>query len=178
MPEKYSYTEEELISALRLKQKHAFEHLYDMYAPTLNGILFKITNNHEISQDLLQETFLKIWKNIDLYNSSKGRLFTWMLSISRNLAIDYMRSKDFKKLSKTESSTNFVNHDEGEVLNVDSIGIKKSLSNLKDESREVLDLAYFYGYTHEQISEITNMPLGTVKTKLRAAIKELRKFLD
>ena len=157
------YSEEELIVLLGNKNKDAFSYLYDNYCGALNGVLFKITEDRELSEDLLQEAFLKIWKNFSSYDSTKGRLFTWMVNITRNLAIDMLRSKGFKNQSKIHNS---------------EIGIRNRLVSLKKDQQEIIDLAYFNGYTQDQISKILGIPLGTVKTKMRSAILELKKILQ
>ena len=99
MPVK-KYTEDELVLLLKNKEQHAFNYLYDNYSPALYGIIYKMVENKELAEDILQDTFIKIWNNFSNYDSIKGRLFTWMLNITRNLTIDSLRSKDFKKQNK------------------------------------------------------------------------------
>jgi RNA polymerase sigma-70 factor (ECF subfamily) len=102
-----------------------------------------------------------------------------MLNIARNQAIDRTRSKDFNNRSKTtELSENVYNNSQAAETKVDDVGLQKTLSNLSDESRKLLDLAYYQGYTQEEIAKMLNIPLGTVKTRLRATIIQLRKILS
>ncbi|RZK25846.1 MAG: sigma-70 family RNA polymerase sigma factor, partial [Flavobacterium sp.] len=166
-------------SQLLLKNdEKAIQQLYKMYAPALMGIIKRIVTFDEIAEDLLQDSFVKIWKSIKMYDSSKGRLFTWMVNVARNLAIDHLRSKATSKSSKTEDIANIpsslIDSQSQIIINTDAIGVKKLLNVLKSEQKLIVDMIYFQGYTQAQTSEILNMPLGTIKTKLRLAIQRLR----
>lgn len=181
MPDTIKYTEEELVMRLQNQDQQAFGYLYDNYAAALNGIIYRMVENRELAEDILQEAFVKIWNNFSSYDTSKGRLFTWMLNITRNLTIDTLRSKGFKKQAKISSDENSVGNlsDDGKVAErFDAMGIRKQLINLKPEQRSIIDLAYFNGYTQDEISKEMGIPLGTVKTRMRAAIIELRKMLQ
>jgi RNA polymerase sigma-70 factor (ECF subfamily) len=175
---KQIYEEKELVSALRSKDDQAFGYLYDHYSGALYSVIKQIVNDGEVSNDVLQETFVNIWRKIDLYDESKGRLFTWMLNIARNAAIDKTRSKGFQQSNKLqpiiESDGSYATVKPG----VDDFGLKKVLQRLKDEQRLLIDLSYFQGYTHEQISKALNIPLGTVKTRIRTALTQLRTLLQ
>jgi RNA polymerase sigma factor (sigma-70 family) len=175
------YNEEELIVLLKQEDRNAFSYLYDNYAPALNGVIYRIVEDAGLAEDILQEVFIKIWKNIPGYDSEKGRLFTWMLQIARNLTIDTLRSKGYKKQSKIADNENSVSNvaDNGVGFGkVDAIILRKQLQNLKPEHRILIDMAYFNGYTQDEIAKETNIPLGTVKTRIRAAIMELKKILQ
>ncbi len=175
------YSEEELVMLLKSKNEQAFAYLYDNYSAAINGVIFRMVDNVELAEDVLQETFVKIWNNLSNYDPLKGRLFTWMINIAKNLTIDTMRSKGFKKQQK-------VSQDENAVVNLrdenfgadrfDAMGIRKQLANLKPEQRTIIDMAYFSGYTQDEISKEMQLPLGTVKTRMRSAIIELRKMLQ
>ena len=176
----HKYEEDELVILLQRQDQQAFSYLYDNYAPALNGVIFRLVADQTLSEDILQEAFVKIWNNFSSYDKSKGRLFTWMLNITRNLAIDTLRSKGYKKQSKISGDENSVNNlqDSGSGMDrFDAMGIRKQLNNLKPEQRIVIDLAYFNGFTQEEIAKETGIPLGTVKTRMRAALLELRKML-
>lgn len=174
------YTEEELISRLRAKDAAAFSYLYDNYSGAIYGVIFRHFEDQEQSEDILQETFVKIWKNIASYDESKGRLYTWMLNIARNLAIDHKRSRSFKSSEKNQSldvSVNAVNSSGSAAFNTDKIGLKETVAKLKPESQTIIELLYFKGYTQDEVSKELNMPLGTVKTRTRSALIELRKLM-
>lgn len=175
------YNEPDLIAALQERSDHAFSYLYDNYSAAIYGVIFKMVEDKELAEDLLQEAFVKIWNNFGTYNSSKGRLFTWMLNLTRNLTIDTFRSKGYKKQSKIQNDENSVNNfsdNSKGVEQFDSLGIRKHLTLLKNEQRQIIDLAYFSGLTQEEIAKHLAIPLGTVKTRMRTAIIELRKALQ
>jgi RNA polymerase sigma-70 factor, ECF subfamily len=175
------YSEEELIYLLQQKNQTAFAYLYDNYSPALNSVIIKMVDDAQLSEDILQETFVKIWNNFGQYDAAKGRLFTWMINITRNLTIDTLRSKGYKKQQKIVQDENFVSSKQdknyyGSMF--DTIGLKKQVQFLKPDQKIIIDLAYFNGYTQEEISKEMSIPLGTVKTRMRAAIIELRKLLQ
>ena len=175
------YTEEELVALLRSQDQQAFSYLYDNYAAALNGIICRMVDETHLAEDILQEAFVKIWNNFIHYDSSKGRLFTWMINLTRNLTIDTLRSKGYKKsrqISRDENSVSNYHDKSSGVDKFDSIGLRKQVANLKPEQKSIIDLAYFSGYTQEEISKEIGIPLGTVKTRMRSAILELRKMLD
>ncbi|MBD0332770.1 MAG: sigma-70 family RNA polymerase sigma factor [Chitinophagaceae bacterium] len=174
-----TYTTEQLIEQLKAKDEHAFRYLYDHYSKALFNIILRITPEKDIAEDILQEGFLKIWQNLTSYDETKGRLFTWMLSIVRNLAIDRTRSKDFKKQYKTVGITENVYTNEKVVnSNIADYGFNALINKLSEESRKLLELSFYQGYTHEEISKMMNIPLGTVKTRIRTTIIELRKLMN
>ena len=178
MTQLLTYTEAELLQGLQSHDQQAFSFLYDHYSKALFSIILPIIPQQELAEDVLQEVFVKIWQNIQSYDETKGRLYTWMLNIARNLSIDRTRSKYFNNRSKTtELSENVYNVRQVEIR-MDDVGLKKTLSNLPEENRRLLELAYFQGYTQEEISKILNIPLGTVKTRIRSTIIQLRKILS
>lgn len=126
---------------------------------------------------MLQEAFVKIWKNIELYDASKGSIFTWMLNICRNTAIDETRSKNFRKEAQNQNVEDYVSVIDSQnrvELKVDHIGLKEIVEKLKPEHRELIDKVYFKGYTHDEVSKELSIPLGTVKTRIRAAMQHMR----
>lgn len=177
---KNNYTEEELVSLLKRKDAAAYSLLYDNYSAALFGVISRIIPAEEMAEDLLQDVFIKIWKNIENYDASKGRLFTWMLNIARNASIDYSRSKQFKienKIQGLDNSVYEVNRHTSTNSNTDFIGVKEHVSKLKEDYRVLIDMIYFAGYTQEDTARELNIPLGTVKTRVRAAIIKLRETL-
>lgn len=178
MTQLLTYTEAELLQGLQLHDEQAFSFLYDHYSKALFSIILPIIPQQELAEDVLQEVFVKIWQNIKSYDETKGRLYTWMLNIARNQAIDRTRSKDFNNRSKTTELSETVYNERQVEAKMDDVGLKKTLSNLPEESRKLLELAYFQGYTQDEISKILNIPLGTVKTRIRSTIIQLRKILS
>lgn len=174
-----TYTEPELVELLKQRDNKAFNYLYEHYSGALYGVVMPIVNDAEVANDVLQEVFLNIWRKIDSYDPGKGRLFTWMLNIARNAAIDMLRSKNFQNTRKNQPLSDTVNWSTNtQVQNVDNIGLRKMLEKLKDEQRTLVELAYFRGYTHEEIAAMEGIPLGTVKTRIRAALIQLRNYLQ
>lgn len=171
-------SEEELVLSLRHREKIAVEALYDMYSASLFGVISRIINDTTIAEDVLQETFVKIWHSFSSYSIEKGRLFTWMVNIARNLAIDKTRSKDFKNQNKNqdiENNVTFIDEQRNTVYKPELMGVKNLVQTLKPEQKLIIELVYFKGYTHVEAAEELGIPLGTVKTRLRMGIQELRK---
>lgn len=178
---KISLPEEELVSALRNREKIAIEALYDMYSSSLYGIISRIITDTPTAEDILQETFVKIWHSFSSYSTEKGRLFTWMANIARNLAIDKIRSKDFKNQNKNqeiENNVTFIDAQKNTVYKPELLGIKELVDTLKPEQKSILDLVYFKGYTHVEAADELGIPLGTIKTRLRMALMLLRKHFN
>ncbi len=177
---KQSYTQDQLIELIRNRNQQAFSYLYDNYSQALFGVIQNIVNDIEESEDVLQKTFIKIWNCFSTYDEKKGRLYTWMLNIARNLAIDTTRSRHEKMKSKIQSRDGNVNIHENRLLVEDfsheTIGLKKIVEELKEEHKLIIDMAYYEGYTQEEISKKLDIPLGTVKTKVRQAILRLREL--
>ncbi len=181
MEEVKKYSEEELVVALQQQDQSAFSYLYDNYSGALFGLIYKMVNDKELAEDILQEAFVKIWNNFSNYDNAKGRLFTWMINLTRNLTIDTLRSKGYKKQSKIRSDENSVNNlsdNTHAAEKFDAMGIRKQLTLLTNDQKQIIDLAYFGGFTQDEISKQLGIPLGTVKTRMRAAILELRKVLQ
>jgi RNA polymerase sigma-70 factor (ECF subfamily) len=173
-------SEDTLIAALRRQDRGALEHLYDHYAGALLGVVARILKKEELAEEVLQDVFLKVWERIDSYDETKGRLFTWMVRIARNLAIDKTRSKEFSKDKKTGELDNYVYRiDKNEFVEqkVEAIGLTDVLKRLSEEQRFIIEQHYLSGYTQAEIAEEFNLPLGTVKTRMRLAMKELRNLL-
>lgn len=172
--------ERELISRLKSKDRDALSYLYDHYSGALYGAVFRIIRKEEIAEEVLQDVFLKIWDKIESYDSAKGRLFTWMLNLAKNQAIDKTRSKEISRENKTGGLENFVsgiNKGGFSEQKIESIGIKEMLTALPEDQRFIVDQLYFKGYSQSELAEEFNIPLGTVKTRLRIAMKQLRLIL-
>jgi RNA polymerase sigma factor (sigma-70 family) len=176
---KTTYSEEELVYLLQQRNENAFSYLYDNYSGALFGIVNGIITDKETANDVLQNVFVNIWRKIESYDPAKGRLFTWMLNIARNASIDELRSKGYRDTQKNQPI-----NESGEIAGavtapaVDDVGLKKVLGKLKGELRVLVDMSYFQGFTHEEISKALNIPLGTVKTRIRSALMQLRTMIQ
>lgn len=163
---------------IKNRDQKAFAYLYDNYAKALFSVINTIVQDVEESEDVLQKTFLKIWDNFHSYDISKGRLFTWMLNISRNMSIDYKRSKNNKnKVQNIDLNVYNLNNLTTAEDSLDTIGLKKVVENLKPEHLILIELSYYKGYTQEEISKELDIPIGTVKTRIRKALLILREQL-
>lgn len=168
-----------IIDLLRQNDKSAIELIYDKYGAALFGVVVKIVKSTAIAEDVLQDAFVKVWKNADKYDNTKGRLFTWLLNITRNTAIDTIRSSKFKQSQKNQPLENSVYNDVrlSTEMQVNHLGLDKVMNTLDEKYRVVLDLIYLQGYTQKEVEDELNIPLGTVKSRVRIALRELRKQL-
>lgn len=162
------------------RKQEGLEILYDNYSSALYGVIQRIVANDEIAEDVLQETFIKIWNNFPQYDKAKGRLFTWMINIARNSALDKVRSREFVSQRKNRELTNAVTMSEAGVFsyNPDTIGLREMVGRLEGEYRQVIELLFFAGLTQAEAAEKLNIPLGTVKTRSRAALQKLKSGFD
>jgi len=173
------YSEEELISLLKERKEEGFAYLYDHYSGALHAVIINIVADPALSSDVLQEVFLNIYRRIEMYDAERSRLYTWILNIARNAAIDMVRSKGFRQMKQNREIDDPVYAVSGSTAQqIDHIGLRKMLSKLKEELQQVLELAYFSGYTQEEISDILKIPLGTVKTRVRTGLKQLRELMQ
>lgn len=175
------YSEEDLIVSLRKGDESAYLYLYEHYSATLYGCVIQIIPDRTLAEDTLQEVFLKIFQKIDLYDVEKGRLFTWMMQLTRNMAIDKVRSKSYKENQKVETLDVRETESRGqqsEMPSMDHLGMDKILFSLDEAHKKVIDLAYFQGYTQTEIARELDLPLGTVKTRVRNALVQIRKLLN
>lgn len=145
------------------------------------GIVCRVITDEETARDVLQEVFVKIWNNIDKFDTAKGRLYTWMLNLARNTAIDKLRSKGEKMQGKIQTGEDIVYKQEQGLKTeqqTDTIGLKAIVAEMQPEHKTIVELAYFKGYTLDEISKALDIPLGTVKTRMRKAISLLRQHYN
>ncbi len=169
------------IQLLRSGEEEAFSIVYDNYAAMLYGVILRIVKNEEDAQNLVQDAFIKIWQHVAHYDPDKGRLATWLINIARNTAIDFTRSKYYSQKQKIQNLDFFVSNETGSSASafpVDIIGIKNVLDQLTPACRQVIEWMYFEGYTQQEIADDFNIPLGTVKSRARLALMELRTFFE
>jgi RNA polymerase sigma-70 factor, ECF subfamily len=172
---------ENLLYLLQQKSEKGFSLLYDNYADALFSVIYKVAENKEIAEDLLQETFVKIWKKIAMYDEAKGSLYTWMLNIARNTAIDFIRLRR-NKFHKQLVHGEVWQHEYfqagmgiGNADRLDYLSIKNKAASLDDKYAVVINLIYFEGFTYIEAAKYLKMPLSTVKTRARMALTLLKK---
>jgi RNA polymerase sigma factor (sigma-70 family) len=172
-------SESELVAGLKAHNKSSLEYLYDRYSAALYGTINRIIPDEAIAEEVLHDAFLRIWDRIGSYDSEKGRLFTWMLNLTRNLAIDKSRSKEMSASRKTGRLEKLVGRENEETVGQgeDFIGLAEVLSGLPAEQKFVVEFLYLKGYTQSELADESGIPLGTVKTRLRLAMITLRTLL-
>lgn len=179
MKDTQTYTEQELVAFLKKHVQEAFRYLYHHYSSSLNGIILSIVPDPEIAGDILQEVFVKIWRQIGQYDPAKGKLFTWMLTIARSTAIDTLRSKDWQNSKRNYSLTeDYMTLPDKSGHLSDKYELQRTVAGLKEDHKVLVELSYFQGYTQEEIAKMLRIPVGTVKTRLRAALLQLRQQIN
>ena len=167
------------------KDEKALEELYDRYDKVLYSLIYRIVKNKNEVEEIMQDLFLKIWENAYQYDPSKGSLSSWLITLSRNMSIDRIRSKDYKKnikevnlvidlVSETFNNENML----ANLISKEQVTfVKKAILNIPVEQKKVLEMHYFEGLTHVEISDELKTPLGTVKSRMRQALVNLHKQL-
>lgn len=171
--------EEKIIDLLFQQDKGAIRLIFDNYGPVLMNVILRVVKYETVAQDVMQESLLKIWKNGISYNKEKGSLFTWMTRICRNAVIDKTRSKDYRLTETSMKALDLVSISDtpDDLGTMEEPYMRELVDQLPPEQKGLIDLAYFQGYTHKEIAENLDMPLGTVKTRIRSAIKNLRTII-
>jgi RNA polymerase sigma-70 factor (ECF subfamily) len=170
--------EQKIIELLEKEDERAINLLYEHYSNSLYGVILKITVNEEIAEDALQETFVKVWKNARKYDSSKAKLFTWLFRIARNTAIDKLRSFNNRYHKEVQINTSNVYILPSSNLNQDVLDLKKHVGRLEEKYQIVLKALFFEGMTQQEASDELNIPLGTIKSRLKIGLRELKKVYD
>ncbi|WP_305661239.1 RNA polymerase sigma factor [Daejeonella sp.] len=178
---KLRISEDKLIEGLKNMEGSAMSALYRMYSDSLYRVISTIVVIEEVAQDLLQETFIKIWKSFKQYDPGKGRLYTWMARLARNISIDYLRSVNYRNYTVSENlseSTQQIDQKFQVSYNPELIGVKDMTNILNEDQRLALDLIYFKGYTHVQAAEELNITVGILRSRLQSSITELRRTFN
>ena len=174
-------SESDLISGLRAGDRKTIEALYDMYSGSLYGIILRILKEEQPAEDVLQETFIRIWQSFSLYDAAKGRLFTWMSNVARNLAIDKLKSKPHLNNSQNEDMYEMqhaIDNQFNVTVNPDIIGIREIVMKLKPEHKSILDLIYFSSYSHIEAAKKLDIPVRTLRKRIRMAVNNLRDLFN
>jgi RNA polymerase sigma-70 factor (ECF subfamily) len=170
--------ENEIVSLLKHSDKKAINLLYEHYADAIYGVVLKVISDEEIAQDVLQESFVKIWKNSKKYDPSKAKLFTWLYRIAYNTAIDKVRSLKKKNNKEVQIETSTVYRITSNELNQDVLDIQKHLGTLDEKYQIVINALFFEGMTQQEASEELDIPLGTIKSRLKIGLRELKKIYN
>lgn len=173
-----SAIEKEIVYLLERGDKKAITLLYENYADSLFGVIKKIITDDDTAQDVLQESFVKIWRYAKKYDASKAKLFTWLYRIAYNTAIDKTRSLKNKNGKEVQMETSNVYKITSNALNEDVLDIKKHLSSLDEKYQIVINALFFEGMTQQEASDELNIPLGTIKSRLKIGLRELKKIYN
>lgn len=170
---------ENIIEEFKAGNELALAYLYDHYSRALFGVGLRILNDPTLTEDLLQESFVKIWENREKFDESKASLYTWMLNICRNKAIDKLRSRGHKNQQQNRLLDKHVyNLKSKYTQDPQHIGLNELVEKLPAEQSEIIQLSFFEGYTQKEIAEECGIPLGTVKSRARAALQKLKKYFN
>jgi len=173
-----SSIEKNIVSLLEKGDKRAITLLYENYADALYGVIKKVIADDETAQDVLQETFVKIWRYSKKYDSKKAKLFTWLYRIAYNTAIDKIRSLKNKTEKEVQIETSSVYKVSFGELNQDVLDIKKHLNTLDEKYQIVINALFFEGMTQQEASDELEIPLGTIKSRLKIGLRELKKIYN
>lgn len=169
-----------LIGRMQEGSEVAFNRIYERYHKALHGVIYAIVKNEDVAQEILQDVFIKIWKNAKTYDRSSGRFFTWILNIARNASVDYLRSKRHKNGLKNLSTDNFVDIIESyDSLDekTDSMFLKQWVEKLEPMCVKIIDIIFFKGFTFKDGAKELDMPSGTLKTRHRRCLNNLREMM-
>lgn len=170
----------DLARRLKARDQRAMSDLYDRYGRLAYSLIYRVVRNTGAAEDLVQETFLRVWNRVQSFDETRGALGPWVLTVARNRAIDYLRSSDGKmaagalELDSLERPVLFSGFEDN-ALSIDRARVlKTAFEKLTPTQRQVIELAYFEGLSQTEMAERMNQPLGTVKTWVRGALKALR----
>ncbi|TGE12814.1 RNA polymerase sigma factor [Hymenobacter elongatus] len=166
-----------LVQRLYARDEAAMTVFYDKYGRILYSVILRIVRHETLAEDALQESMIKIWYSFDSYDTNRGRLFTWALNVCRNAAIDHLRTRHYHEKQKTDSlEKSAASYQVASVgFQPEHIGLRELVMALKPNDRKIIDLLYFGGFTQAEVADELQVPLGTVKTRARAAMQALSK---
>ncbi len=170
----------DLARRLKARDPRAMSDLYDRYGRVAYSLIYRVVRDTGAAEDLVQETFLRVWNRMQSFDEQRGSLGPWVLAVARNRAIDYLRSADGRmsagalELDRLERPAAFSGFDDG-TLSLDRARVVKgALDKLTPTQKQVIELAYYEGLSQSEMAERMQQPLGTVKTWVRGALKALR----
>lgn len=189
-PDLAAWSDERLMQAVTARQEAAFAVLYDRYTEVVYSAAYRVLGDSQLAEDTTQDIFVRLWRNPASFVAERGRFITWLMSVARNRAVDELRSRGRRRRregvpgslpednlleslpAETDDPLTSAQTHERQAL------VRAALSGLPREQRLALELSYFSGLTQQQIAEVLNEPLGTVKTRIRLGMMKLRRALD
>ena len=175
--------DEDLISLVQTGDAEAFATLYDRHSRAAYSLTYRMMGEKQAAEDLAQEAFIKVWRRAGSYRAQKASVRTWILSIVHNRGIDQLRSLASRRRTQEKIEASAASSQPSEAFaetwrNTQAEQVREALSTLPKEQLKILELAYFSGYTHVQIAELLNVPLGTVKGRMRLGLKKIRAYFE
>jgi len=175
--------DEDLISMVGGEDPDAFAALYDRHSRAAFSLGYRIMGQRQTAEDLVQEVFLKVWRSANSYRAGRGSVRTWILSIVHHRGIDQLRATASRQRTKDRFEASAEKSQPSEAFaetwrNSQRDQVQEALKTLPEEQLKILELAYFSGYTHVEISKLMNLPLGTVKGRMRLGLKKMRDYFD
>ena len=179
-------SDEALLASIANGDQAAFETLYGRYADLVYSIALRVVADQGIAQDVAQEVFLRIWRHPALFDETRGRFVSWLMSVARNRAVDEVRSRGRRRLREVTAPAGAddpadpqaVDPPTAAQLSAEREAVHAGLATLPQDQRVAIELAYFGGMTQQEIASVLNTPLGTVKTRIRLAMRKLRIRLE
>lgn len=178
--------DEVLLKLIALSQENALSELYDRYSRLVYSMAMNSLGESSLAEEVTQDVFLRIWQKADTYLSGQSKVSTWIASITRHRAIDVIRRRKARPEGYLDPWATMEKLDFPEDMDVEEEvetaqqrqRVRQAIAQLPEEQRQALAYAYFQGYTHREIAELLNQPLGTVKTRIRMAMQKLRQYLE
>jgi RNA polymerase sigma-70 factor, ECF subfamily len=175
--------DEDLISLVEAADAEAFATLYDRHSRAAFSLAYRMMGERQASEDLMQDAFLKVWRSASSYRAERGSVRTWILSIVHNRGIDQIRSQASRRRTQDKIEASASRSQPSEAFaetwrNSQRDQVREALNTLPPEQLKILELAYFSGYTHVEISDLLRLPLGTVKGRMRLGLKKIRDYFE
>jgi RNA polymerase sigma factor (sigma-70 family) len=171
--------EAQIVTLLKKDARAAVGVILEQYGDALFTVALRIVGSKEVAEEIIQDAFVKVWKKAANYNPDKGRLFTWLIQIVRSTAIDKVRLVKFQKNKTSESLDAHVYDDVrfSEEMEIRDVGLHRVIGQLDEKYQQVIRLLYLQGYTQSEVTKELDIPLGTVKSRAKIGIRELRRLL-
>ncbi|CAA9428247.1 RNA polymerase ECF-type sigma factor [uncultured Rubrobacteraceae bacterium] len=175
--------DEDLISLVEGGDAEAFTALYDRHSRAAFSLAYRMMGERQAAEDLVQDAFIKVWRGAGGYRAGRGSVRTWILSIAHNRGIDQLRSHASRRRTQDKIEASAPRSQPSEAFaetwrNSQRDQVREALNSLPAEQLKILELAYFSGYTHAEISELLSLPLGTVKGRMRLGLKKIRDHFE
>jgi len=181
-----SVTDQALVASIAERDSAALDEVYRRYSRSVYSLAYRVLGDGAAAEDVVQEVFLKLWRQPESYNPERGSLGPWLLSVTHNRAIDVLRRRKVRDEYQLPETLEFedIVVDQGAdpsdlaSLNESAAAIRRALTQIPEAQRQAIEMAFFQGKTHAEISEELGEPLGTAKTRIRLGMRKLRALLE